>query len=268
MQSGYVTAGGGKLFYRRWGSGPKALLAFPGYSNTGILFQPLAPLIAAAYTLYAFDLPHHGQSRWPSGQPLLKEDLLLAVKNILSENHHSQCALAAFSLGGRAALSIEELAPELVEKLVLVAPDGLSFNPFYRFVTGTYPGKKLFAHFTEKPGPYLRLLDWLHQKKWVDHSRYHFARYFVQTDTSRHFLKNVWLDLRFLKPDLKKIKSNIQRYQTPACIFMGQYDRVIPPGQAVAFAKGLPEVRVTVLQKGHRLMDSDTFQHMAQCLIS
>jgi len=268
MQTGYAAAGGGQLFYRKWGSGRKALLAFPGYGNTSFLYQPLAALLGNSYSIYAFDLPHHGESKWPAGTPLLKEDLVLATKSILKQYGHDTCALTAFSLGGRAALGIEELAPELVDKITLVAPDGLAAHSFYHFLTGTFTGKKLFAHFTGKPAPYLKVLDWLHQKKWVDSSRYHFAKYFVQTDTARNFLRDVWMDLRFLRPDLKKIKRNIRRHQTPTCIFMGRHDSVIPPSQAAAFAKDVPQIKVTVLNKGHRLMDRDTFERLAQCLIS
>lgn len=270
MQTGYVAAGdrGGKLGYRKYGNGPKALLAFPGYSNTSLLFQPLGEILSSHYTVYAFDLPHHGHSKWPAGTPLLKKDLVQAAKNILAQEKQERCALTAFSLGGRAALCIEELAPELVEKIALVAPDGLAYNPFYRFLTGTFTGKKLFSDFTQKPDRYLRLLDWLHQKRWVDPSRYHFAKYFVQTGAARSFLHDVWMDLRFLKPDLRKIKKHLKQYHTPLCLFMGRQDHVIPLHQAEAFAKGTPEIELTILNKGHRLMDSDTFQRLAQCLIS
>lgn len=268
MHTGYVAAGAGQLFYRKWGSGPKALLAFPGYSNTTTLFQPLARLIAPQYTLYAFDLPHHGQCDWPADKPLHKEDLVTAVRKILAENSHEQCALAAFSLGGRAALSIAEEAPELVARMVLVAPDGLAYNPFYRFVTGTSFGRGLFKSFTEKPQPYQRLLDGLHRLKWVDRSRYHFAKYFIETEEKRKFLYNVWMDLKRLLPDLKEIRKNIRQRPIPVCIFMGEHDHVIPPKLAFSFAKGIPDISVTVLRKGHRLMDHETFEQMARCLNS
>lgn len=270
MQSGYIAAGkkGGQLFYRRFGNGPKILLAFPGYSNTALLYQPLATMLDDQYSVYAFDLPHHGQNKWPAGVPLLKEDLVSVVKNILHQNKQEQCALTAFSLGGRVALCIEEQAPELIEKIALVAPDGLSFNPFYRFLTGTFTGKRLFSNFTEQPDSYLKILDWLHHKKWLDPSRYHFAKYFVKTGEARRFLYDVWTDMRFLKPNLKIVRHNLKQYQTPACIFMGKQDHVIPAQQAEAFAKGQPTVQVTVLNKGHRLMDHDTFQRLSQCLLS
>lgn len=230
------------------------------------MFLPLESLLGHEYTICSFDLPHHGNSEWSYGKFLLKEDLVLVLKELAKKHNCSKVSLAAFSLGGRACLSIAELAPELVERMILVAPDGLDYHPVYQFLTGTATGRKLFTSFAERPDKYLSMLDWIYRRKMIDQSRYHFARYFVSTEHSRKFLRNVWLDLRMLMPDKRKVQRNILKHHIPTCIFMGRQDRIIPVKLAEAFAKNIPDIIVEILEKGHRLMDTDTFTRMAKCL--
>ena len=40
-------------------------------------------------------------------------------------------ALAGYSMGGRVCLTITELLPELIDRVLLIASDGLVFNPLY-----------------------------------------------------------------------------------------------------------------------------------------
>ena len=63
-----------------------------------------------------------------------------------------------FSLGGRIALSLYQAQPENVEKLILLAPDGLIVNFWYWFSTQTWIGNNIFSFSMKYPGWFFAFL--------------------------------------------------------------------------------------------------------------
>jgi pimeloyl-ACP methyl ester carboxylesterase len=179
----------------------------------------------------------------------------------------SRISLAGFSLGGRVCLKIIEIMPEAVETALLLAPDGLVANPLYWFVTAQPLGRHLFHRFLQRPGKYIRFADWLLGWKLIDASHHRFLLQYVSSPFSRNFLEKVWPGMRLLVPDRRKVRAGVRRWHIPVHVFMGRYDRIIPLRQAYSFSGGIPEIKVHVLEKGHRLIDAETLSKIAECLI-
>ena len=268
MVSGFIATGTQKLHYLRWDGGPRLLLAFHGYGNNAVLFRQIAEKTQSEFTTLSFDLPYHGKSTWQSRKPWRKQELIDMVKQLKQEFKVDRISIACFSIGGRVGLTLAELMPAEIEQLVLIASDGLVHNRFYGFVTKNNLGKKLFYHFLEKPEGYMKMVNWLAQNKFVDSSRKKFIEYYVGAPDARSFLKNVWPNLRLIVPDLKTVKLNIDQYRIKTHIFMGKLDRVIPLDHAYTFAKGVENVNVHELNKGHRIMDEETAAEVAKKLIA
>jgi len=151
MKSGYITSGSQQLHYLEWGHGKQVLLCFHGYGNQAGLFASLANHLLDDYTILSFDLPYHGNSRWNGSQPWQPSELVNTVQSILQERQVPKVSLLCFSIGGRIGLTLAGLMPEQIDRLVLLAPDGLTSNAFYSFVTRNPAGKRLFAHFLPLP---------------------------------------------------------------------------------------------------------------------
>lgn len=264
---GYISLDNGKLHYLQMGSGKRLLLCFHGYGNSASLFHSFERYLGLEFTIISIDLPHHGESSWRPETLMHQRDLKVLLQYLLQEFRVEKCSLAGYSMGGRVCLKIAELMPEKVDQLLLIASDGLVFNPLYFLVTKTFFGKRLFRRFLREPSRYLHYLNWMRSRKWLDESRYKFAMHYLGSESDRSFLLRVWSDMSLIVPNMQRLKAAIEKQGMPVYIFMGSYDRVIPTKHALRFSKGLSSAKVYVLEKGHRLLDADCVPKMADCLI-
>lgn len=266
-ESGYVSVGKERMHYLKWGSGRRLLLAFHGFDNNAHIYDPLRPHLSAGYTVLSFDLPHHGKSEWNTASRLTAKDLQAMVEALMQEYKVDKVSLLGYSMGGRVCMNIITVLPAKVDKVALVATDGLIINNYYYFFTRTYIGQALFKRVMNKPDTYLKIADWLKKKKLVDASQHKFAMYYLQSARSREHLLKVWPAMSRLIPSPAKIKAAIKKYRVRVTIFMGVYDRVMPPALAEQFKTGLETVRVVVLQKGHKIFDHENANEIAECLL-
>jgi pimeloyl-ACP methyl ester carboxylesterase len=267
MTSGFVLSGNQRLHYLQWGDGSRLLLALHGYSNSAGIFAALAASLMQEYTVIALDMPHHGRSEWENDEPWSQDALMGTVRELMQQYKADKVALTGFSLGGRVCLKLAELMPQYIARITLIAPDGLVPNRFYRFVTKNPAGKRLFAHFLERPEEYMNLFSWLERRNLLDTSKRKFVEQYVSAQQARSFLKKVWPNLRLLVPDGDKVRRNVAWYGFPVHVFMGRHDRVIPLEHAIRFAAGAPGVHLHMLEKGHRVMDETSIGMIAESLL-
>jgi len=183
------------------------------------------------------------------------------MKEILNTNHrqpaigNQQLSLIGFSLGGRVALSLYELMPAQIEKLVLLAPDGLKVNFWYWLATQTWAGNKLFALTMKNPGWFFAFLKMLNKLGLVNSSIFKFVNYYIGDAEVRRLLYARWTALRKLKSRLTKVKSLIRANKTPVRLVYGKHDRIILPARGEKFIKGLEEYcTLSVIHSGHQVL--------------
>lgn len=266
--SGYIPVGNKKLHYLRSGSGNKVLLAFHGYGNNANLLLSIAEPLQAQHTLISVDLPHHGNSEWPDTEYLEPAALPKIVTHIQQTFKVEKISLLGYSMGGRVCLKIAEMVPQYIDTIVLLASDGLQFNSFYYFVTRTTPGKYLFNRFLTNPARYTGMIEWARKRNWIDASRYKFAMQYLKAEQDRQFLLKVWPCMAHILPDYKKLKRALNEHKISVHIIMGMHDRVIPVALAKQFKRDTETVTLHIVDKGHRVLDSDTIPLVAQCLLA
>ena len=267
MSSEFIKLGKEQLHYLKWGHGKKILLAFHGYNNEAAIFADFKAPLAETYTILSFDLPHHGRSAWTDDLLFSREDLALLVRTVMETYGATKISLLGYSMGGRVCLTVIEMMPEIIEKVLLIAPDGLVAQPFYYFLTHTYIGRKLFSSVLRAPKIFFGITDWLHKKRWTDAARHKFVTHYMGSDQARKFLRQVWPAFRDIVPDRKKLKAAIREYHIPVCIFMGAHDHIIPPAYGEKFKQGLGTVELQILEKGHRVFDHDNVAKIAPYLL-
>jgi len=264
--SGTVQAGNCTLHYLKRGTGPRLAIALHGFGNDATI---LGFLHHEAYTVICMDLPHHGDSELDETAVLDKATMLQIVHQLMAAQGVQQVALAGYSMGGRVALTILEQDPGIVERLVLIAPDGLRFNYFYYFLTRTVTGRFLFRDFVRRGPWYLKCFTWIDRLRLISKSKYKFATQQIQSDEARTFLRKAWQATNQLIPDLDKVSELIRIYHIPVHLLMGAYDKIIPLKHAAAFRKNMPGVVVHSFQRGHGLTEDASVQQMAaQCLFT
>lgn len=249
-----------------WGTGPKLLLAFHGYSNSAGLFAPLAQSLDAEFTTVSIDLPGHGQTKWPAGKLLTPRMVAQLATDLCGEKGVERCALTAFSMGGRVALRLFEEVPQKISQMVLAAPDGLTPNWLQSMTLNSGLGARFAADLGAHPERYGKLLEQLHKRRILSVSRYQFLKYHLGNTASIQRVQDALLPLRKLTPSIARIRRQILKNSVPVHLLMGTADNVIPIAPGVAFTKDLPSAILHPLAKSHRLFDWETIQLIATLL--
>lgn len=274
MEQGHLHYRNSTIGYLRFGSGPKTAVCFHGYGEDAASFSFLAKYAGNQYTFYSIDLPFHGKTEWKEGFPFAPADLVLILEEILNLDpqepgtRNQKLSLIGFSLGGRIALSLYQVMPERIEKLVMLAPDGLKMNFWYWLSTQTWLGNKFFAFTLKHPGWFFGFLKILNKLKLVNASIFKFVNYYIGDKEVRRLLYARWTTLRKLKPRLKKIKSLINNNNTSVRLVYGMHDRIILSSVGEKFRKGIEDhCTLTVVHSGHQVLHEKHVQEILPALL-
>ena len=260
--------------YYLFGKGDKLVICFHGYGEDGSSFAFLENHAGQQFTFIAIDLPFHGNTKWNEKEFTTNDlvtiiDLLLAQANFKHQTSNlpgrqAGFKLLGFSLGGRIALSLYQALPSKIDRLVLLAPDGLKINFWYWLSTQTLLGKRLFSLTMKKPGwffGFLKLLNLLHL---VNRSIFKFVNYYIGDANVRQALYERWIALRKLKPGLGQIKNFIQKNGTEIRLVYGKHDRIILPNAGERFCKGIERnCKISIVHSGHQVLHEN---HIAEIL--
>ena len=116
--TGYADIGGARIYYEVAGAGPALVLVHAGVADSRMWDQQVQ-VFAQHYTVIRYDLRGYGKTAMPAGVFASHEDLAGLLSFLRVEKTH----LVGLSYGGRIAIDFALIYPEIVETLVLGAPD-------------------------------------------------------------------------------------------------------------------------------------------------
>lgn len=134
------------IFYKRAGSGHPVLLLH-GWGGNADSFFPVFNHLRSRFEVYALDLPGFGRSSMPHGVWGV-EEYADTVYRFLRELKIQRAHLIAHSFGGRVAIVLSALHPEVVGKLVLVNSAGLIPKRGLKYYLRVYSFKLLKRVYT------------------------------------------------------------------------------------------------------------------------
>jgi len=258
---------GSFISYARFGDGPQKVICFHGYGEEVGSFQFFEKHAGDRFSFLAIDLPIHGKTQWKSEKDFTSADLV-NISSALTKASE-KVILMGFSLGGRMALSLFEKIPQQVEKLILLAPDGLKVNFWYWLSTQTLFGKKLFAFTMNHPAWFFGLLRFFNRLNLVNASILKFVRYYIDDKEARQLLYQRWITLRKIKPDLSSIKQQINKNKTPVCLVYGNHDRIILPAVGEKFRKGIEDYcTLEIINSGHQILHEKHIRELLPALLN
>ena len=265
--SHFIQTGSQQLHYLQWGTGKELLLAFHGYGRNAANFDLFVPYLQQRYTIVSVDLPNHGSSAWADDAVLSRPQLKTLAHKLMADHGVRKLSLLGYSMGGRVCLALVELMPECIDKVTLLATDGLTVNNYYYFFTGTWLGKKMFSNMLQHPGKYFAFLRQMKKWKLVNESQYKFVMHYLESEQDRIHIARRWPALRMIIPSPAGLKRLIQKHGIQVTMFMGRFDRIMPPELAQKFRSGLSTVQLHILEKGHRIFDESNASDIAQSLL-
>jgi len=246
VRSAYVQAGPYRLRYLESGKGPPLVLVHGLGSNAMQDWGRLIAPLGRSYHVFAPDLPGFGRSERPRaadyGIPMQVE----AVRAFMSAVGVSKARVAGLSMGGWIAARLAGEHPELVERLVIVAPAGM--RPA---VSARIPAEVLLP---QDEAGVRRLVAAVRHKPPTLPS-------FLACDILAHRQREEWIvrrTLESMRAGRDWLDGTLGRAQMPVLILWGKEDRLIP----VAYAAPLQA------EFGHaelKLLDDCGHVAMADC---
>jgi pimeloyl-ACP methyl ester carboxylesterase len=250
----------GKVHFHEYGSGDKSMLAFHGYGMTGKQFHVLKNSILTKYHVYGFDHFFHGESAlegWTEKQ--IRNGMPKAmVKSYLDEwfkvYGKQKVSLLAYSIGANLALILLEEYPDLIDEIILMAPDGLSVYKGFHFLLHQPVGKYFFKRVTKSKWLAPWLLKTLKKTRFIDENLYNIAYNEIDTEKKRLDVYYTLNLIRLLKPDTEKIVRLINQHQINCTLIFGRDDELFPKSAAMPFINQLDKAEVHEVSLGHWLV--------------
>lgn len=249
--------GGTRWAYTESGEGEDLWVTFHGYGQSADVMERFMQHFRPGSRGVHFDLLHHGETTTEQ-ESITPSDLADLLAKVLREKGVDRCSMLAFSLGGKVALKLVELMPGKVERMVLIAPDGLKVNPLYRFTANTRFGGWLYARVINDPKNLFTATNVLRRSSILHPKIEQFIHRQLDTREKRERVFNVWRAFRNIIPDLGDIRSKIKRYNISTVLVFGRHDRIIRPslGRKLDFDDH-PNIRTIIMEKGHDLYGPD-----------
>jgi pimeloyl-ACP methyl ester carboxylesterase len=240
------------LHYKKYGSGQKFLLAFHGFGQDESAFRMFAQSLGDQYTILSFDILFHGQSRWPADElPVPEAEWVHLLEQVLTKEGIERFALLGYSLGGKLALYTSLAMSTKVEKVMLVAADGIYPNPWYKVATGTGPMRFVFRYLTERPAFLGSVIKVISRFGLIPEKLGRFAISQVTNEKNGHLIYASWVGFRLFSSNLSVAIDKLTRANIPLTIVAGRYDSVIPYKKLKAFAQKCPTANFILMNTGH-----------------
>ncbi|MBD1394322.1 alpha/beta fold hydrolase [Mucilaginibacter glaciei] len=250
----------GKAHYHEYGSGAKPLLAFHGYGMTGKQFHVLEQSVLQDYHVYGFDHFFHGESKltnWTEKQivnGMPKATVAAYAEEWFKVHGRQRFSVMGYSIGANIALILVELYPDLVDEVILMAPDGLSVYKGFHFLTYQPVGRFLFRQVTKSKWLAPSLLKNLKKINFIDDSLYQIAYNEIDTEQKRQDVYYTLNLIRLLKPDIHKIAQFINQHPIKCRLIFGKHDNLFPRIAAEPFIALLDKPDVHEVALGHWLV--------------
>lgn len=240
-----------RLHYAKAGRGGRAILMFHGFGQGLHVFQDWVAHLESEYTLYAFDLYFHGSSTWPSRAPLEKGDWKKILDVFFAKERIERFELAGFSMGGKFVLATVELFASRIDRVILIAPDGIKTSFWYSLATYPIATRALFKSMILKPRRLYRIIKTLRALHLVDRGLLRFAETQMSTEEKRRRVYYTWVYFRHLKFDLYSIADLLNGGKIPLLMITGRFDKIITTKNMAAFTKRLMHHKLVELEAGH-----------------
>jgi pimeloyl-ACP methyl ester carboxylesterase len=250
----------GTVHYHEYGTGTKPLLAFHGYGMTGKQFNVMEQAVLGEYRVYGFDHFFHGLSKldgWDEQQILAgmpKAMVRLYLEEWFKVYGRQRISLMAYSIGANFVLILLEDYADLIDEVILMAPDGLAGYDGFKFLQHNNIGRTLFKGITKSKWLAPGILKALKRIKVIDESLYTIAYNEIDTPQKREDVFYTLNLIRFLQPDVQKITEYINRYHIKCMLIFGKDDLLFPRKPAQPVIDLLNNAEVHEVPMGHWLV--------------
>lgn len=249
----YIDEGEGPVVVFLHGSGPGA----SGHSN----FKGNYPTwVAAGYRCIVPDLVGFGYSDKPEDVNYALDFFVECVKQTLDVIGVERCSIVGNSLGGAVAIGLALKHPELVKKLILMAPGGMSPREEYLVMPGM---QKMFEIYLSEGPTDTAALREMFEFGLV----YNPAHVDEQLLGERLQILELMNSQVMLTMDIPNLAERLPELKCPVLAFWGANDKMMPDSGLLALMHHCANMKTLVLSEcGHWAMVEHEALFNAECL--
>lgn len=254
------------ISYHKFGHGNDVLVAFHGYSQTGLEYQYFEDVLGEKFTIIAIDFFWHGESVWLEKEDFLDQDMQAIFSGIAQQEnlHAERFSVCSYSMGSRLARALVQNFAHRIDYYIMLSPPTFSFNTFLNFSTNNYFGLNLFRYFTTTPGALQAWVKRLFDSKILTRSVYVFTSKFVGKPERIEKVFKTWFAQRKLRTSFGKFARLVNKNNIKVILIVGKNDSITPPKRIIAYVKKLKNNRIFILEKKHELATPETKQVFKQ----
>ena len=255
MEEGFLKYKNSKVHFYRFGNGSRLLIALHGFADEGAIFLKLRDSLKKTYTVYSLDLPFHGSTEWGKEQ-FDQKDIGALFKMILQKENKERFDLMGFSFGGRNVQKmLFEWIPQ-VDKVFLIAPDGLKTK--WLSLVNLMPQwlKSFLKWVLLKPDWFINMVKRFYRWGLINRFIHNFVCYHFGAKEKRDRVFHTWYALGNFRINPKKVKKLLRQYPISVDMYFGSQDKIIPLSTAVLLSEDMPNIRVFEIDAGHLLVDT------------
>ncbi len=253
-EGGFLKYKNSKIHFVKFGSGEKLLIALHGYGDHAWIFSALESALENNYTVCAIDLPYHGQTQWEKGS-FSKKDFVEIFRIIAKKEQKKSFELMGYSFGGRIVLaSLFEIAEQL-DKIYLIAPDGIQTKGMAKVLIFPTWLKNAIHGLLNRPAWLISFMEILNKTGLLSRFNFNFVKYNISSIERRERLLRTWISINDFKVDLRKVKKILKEKKIPVELYFGKHDKIIPTKVGEKLSGELSNVRLNVIEEGHLLLN-------------
>jgi len=199
-----------QLSYKLYKGGERYLFLFHGFGQTSDVFDSFIPSVLPEYTVISIDLFFHGESTiHDMHQNFISIDTWNVIFDELLKKHSiSFFSMLSFSIGARFIVSLFEQKCNMIDRIVLIAPDGFGNTFWFSVATATSINRFIFRYSLANPASIRFFVNLFYFLRLIDGVTKRFLEKTISTDEQRQKIYNTWVYLRKLKlPAIDFIKQ-------------------------------------------------------------
>jgi pimeloyl-ACP methyl ester carboxylesterase len=235
-----------KLSYRLYEGGNKYLIMFHGFGQNLDIMNILAEQLTSSYTVISIGLFFHENNFYVSTSKIISIECWEGILNqILITEKVEQFELLGFSMGARFVVASLGTFHNRIDQIILIAPDGIYINFWYRLAMFNEVSRKLFKYFLYHPQFLFRISEILTEIGLVDDRITSFAASQMQNKEQIQQVYHSWLYFRKLKMDDDTLIRLCKSENISVKMIFGTKDRII---KQKTFSKFIKKINAEVIQ--------------------
>ncbi|MBT2654659.1 alpha/beta hydrolase [Bacillus sp. ISL-18] len=229
------------------------ILLIHGFASSTYTFRRIIPLLQEKFSILAIDLPGFGKSEKSTSFVYSFENYAKLMIECIHHFGFASTCIVAHSMGGQIALNMARIAPEKINKLILLSSSGYlkrakkllicsSYLPFFDKIIHYYIGRKDVKY---------HLGNVFFNQSLINDE---LIREFGRPLAEKGFYKALIRLIRHREGDL--LPQQLKDIQVPTLLLWGEEDRVVPVEVGKQLVQDLPDARlITYEETGHLITE-------------